>query len=299
MKFGLFIKVVVYSYNNQYKLPPPNTLLMNSTYNVVISGRSASGKTTVSNVLKEILSKDGARVDIIRQDWYYHDLPARGMSIEDRRSLELGISAAAAAKYGFDTKGEPFSYDHPAIFDFAALREDLGKVRAGEAIERPAYDFPTHAPHKEDTVGVRDNLDFLIVEGTTVNNPDVYQVPANYRIHMSTPHAICNARRLKRDVEERERTPESVEAQRIATVEPMAVRYIDPTTNRATHDSIHLVDWSQPGLPEPLERITLLTALSILHAASIYHRATHRNLPSFSLAQISSFPLVSTSRSSN
>ena len=83
-----------------------------------IAGGTGSGKTTITQKLREHFGDD---VAVIYHDNYYkahHDL-----SYEERSRL---------------------NYDHPNAFDTDRLVEDLKKLRAGQSIECPVYDYTIH-----------------------------------------------------------------------------------------------------------------------------------------------------------
>ena len=83
-----------------------------------IAGGTGSGKTTVTNKLKEYFGDD---VSIIYHDSYYkrHD----EMPFEERVKL---------------------NYDHPDAFDTGLMIQDLKKLRSGQAVHCPVYDYSIH-----------------------------------------------------------------------------------------------------------------------------------------------------------
>src|SRR5688572_30223780 len=113
---------------------------------VGIAGGSGSGKTTFA---KKILQRvraaetvrprpDGREVALLHQDSYYLDKPPAHISIH----------------------GEP-NFDHPDAFDWPLLREHLKKLRAGEAVDVPVYDYATsHRTAKVERVGPCDRVLF-------------------------------------------------------------------------------------------------------------------------------------------
>jgi uridine kinase len=172
---------------------------MAAPYLIGIAGFSGSGKTTVANALAKLLSGT-----IFSLDAYYHDYPH--LSYEERCRL---------------------NYDHPEIIDGAMIAEHLSALRQRRSIERPVYDFATHAraPHVE----IMHPADFIIVEGLfTLHWPEVRRLFGT-TVYMEATHDVCLPRRERRDVEERGRTPESIHAQYSATVQPMADQFILPT----------------------------------------------------------------------
>lgn len=172
---------------------------MADPYLIGIAGFSGSGKTTVANALANVLSGT-----IFSLDAYYHDYPH--LSYEERCRL---------------------NFDHPEILDGQMIAQHLSALRERRSIERPVYDFATHsrAPQTE----VMHPADFIIVEGLfTLHWPEVRRLFGT-KVYMEATHDVCLPRRERRDVEERGRTPESIQAQYTATVQPMADQFILPT----------------------------------------------------------------------
>jgi uridine kinase len=176
---------------------------MRTPYLIGIAGFSGSGKTTVANALARVLS-----ATIFSLDAYYHDYPH--LSYAERCRL---------------------NYDHPEMLDGVLIAEHLSALRERRSIERPIYDFSTHsrARHTE----VMHPADFIIVEGLfTLHWPEVRRLFGT-KVYMEATHDVCLPRRERRDVEERGRTSESVQAQYTATVQPMADEFIRPTRQYA------------------------------------------------------------------
>jgi uridine kinase len=65
------------------------------------------------------------------------------------------------------------------------------------------------------------------------------------RIYVDTPDDLCFERRLKRDMDERGRTAESVRRQYDATVRPASLAYVRPSAVHAdlTVDGTGALDW--------------------------------------------------------
>src|SRR6185437_10467852 len=81
-----------------------------------IAGGSGSGKTTFA---KKILERTGiAGVALLHQDSYYLPAPPPALRIH----------------------GEP-NFDHPDAFDWPLLRDQLARLKAGEQVPVPVYDY--------------------------------------------------------------------------------------------------------------------------------------------------------------
>jgi uridine kinase len=65
------------------------------------------------------------------------------------------------------------------------------------------------------------------------------------RVYVDTPDELCFERRLRRDTEERGRTPESVRRQYEATVRPSSLAFVRPSAVHAdlSVDGTGALDW--------------------------------------------------------
>ena len=181
-----------------------------------IAGCSGSGKTTLAVELASTL--DGIHFPI---DHYYRDLAHLPMAERIRQN-----------------------FDDPALIESSLLAAQLEALARGEAIERPLYDFTTYTriASRSETVQARR---FVIVEGLfTLVYPQLlplYQL----RVYVDTPDTVCFERRLRRDIHERGRTPESVLERYAATVRPAAEACIRPSAKHADLivDGAGALDW--------------------------------------------------------
>ena len=127
---------------------------------------------------------------------------------------------------------ERWNFDTPEAFDWDLFVADLRALRAGEAIQRPIYDFTTHTRRPEsEPVEPRP---FLIIEGLLVlHHPDVRTLlDTTVFLEVDGPTAVD--RRVARDLRERGRDPDSVRSQYAGNVQPMFERYVRPTARWAT-----------------------------------------------------------------
>ncbi|MGO9323909.1 MAG: uridine kinase [Terracidiphilus sp.] len=208
------------------RLPFPPTVL-------AIAGCSGSGKTTLADELARTLG--GLRFHL---DDYYLDLG----------NLPL---AERVAK----------NFDDPALIEVPLLARDVAALARGEGIDRPIYDFATYTrvPGRSQHVTAGP---FLIVEGIFA----LYyrELLPNYhlRVYVDAPDALCFERRLKRDVEERGRTPELVREQYDRTVRPTCVAYVRPSAAHAdlVVDGTGALDWKVERVMTELRKRGLLAA---------------------------------------
>lgn len=167
-----------------------------------ISGGTGSGKTTVANRILESVS--ASEVVFIQQDSYYRNL----------KDLPLDYRQVA-------------NFDHPDALDNDLLVNHVRKLRAGEVIELPLYDFRTNMRLNE-TRRVEPKP-IVIVEGILIFVDPRLLEQMDIKVFVDTPDDIRFIRRLRRDVAERGRTVESVIEQYLATVRPMHMQFVEPS----------------------------------------------------------------------
>lgn len=167
-----------------------------------IAGGTGAGKTTIARKLCEPLSP--GKVAVIEHDAYYRDRP--DLRQEERARL---------------------NYDHPDALDNDLFVEHLKAIRAGEAIEKPVYDFVTHRRITE-TVRVLPHP-VVIVEGILIFAERRLRDLMDIKIFVDTPPDIRVLRRIKRDIRERGRDFDSVRRQYYDTVRPMHLEFVEPT----------------------------------------------------------------------
>ena len=170
-----------------------------------IAGGTGSGKTTITRRLTE---RFGGDVSVIHHDNYYkahHDLP-----YEERALL---------------------NYDHPDAFDTDLLIEDLRRLRAGETVYCPVYDYSIH-DRTEKTLEIRPTK-VIIVEGILIYENRELCDQMDIKIYVDTDADVRILRRILRDVKERGRSLESVINQYLSTVEPMHEQFVEPSKRRA------------------------------------------------------------------
>jgi uridine kinase len=171
-----------------------------------ICGGTGSGKTTVANRILE--SVRASEVVFIQQDSYYRNL----------KDLPLDYNQVA-------------NFDHPDALDNDLLANHVRKLKAGEPIELPIYDFKTHTRLNE-TRAV-DPKPIVIVEGILIfAEPKLLEL-MDIKVFVDTPDDIRFIRRLRRDIAERGRTVDSVIEQYIATVRPMHMQFVEPSRRYA------------------------------------------------------------------
>jgi len=167
-----------------------------------IAGPSGSGKTTLAKKLKNHLKASNCL--IISMDNYYKDLGH--LSKKEK---------------------EKYNYDHPSAIDFEELNKDLKLLKEIGTIEMPIYDFKIHERLKK-RVKVKAKK-IIIIEGILLYVNKELNNLIDFKIFLDIPLDICLLRRIKRDVNERNRTFESVYTQYLDTVRPMYFKFVEKT----------------------------------------------------------------------
>jgi uridine kinase len=171
-----------------------------------IAGGSGSGKTTIAN---EILDRVGAkRIAFFPHDAYYKDLS------------HLPIS-----------KRTKVNFDHPDALDTKLLVQHIKKIKTGNTIEFPVYDFKTHTrTRKTIPVGYQP---IIIVEGILIFVEPELRDLFDVKIYVDTDPDVRFIRRLQRDISERGRTLSSVIDQYQKFVRPMHLEFVEPSKRYA------------------------------------------------------------------
>ena len=172
---------------------------------VGIAGGSASGKTTIVNNIKELFKND---IELISHDNYY--LSNDDKTMEERVKL---------------------NYDHPSSFDTDKMIEDVKKLKAGEVIYRPVYDYTQHT-RAEEVVEVHPKK-VIILEGILILEDPRRRNLMDIKVFVDTDADERLMRRILRDTQERGRTVESVLNQYVTTVKPMHEQFVEPSKKYA------------------------------------------------------------------
>lgn len=171
-----------------------------------ICGGTGSGKTTVANrILESVCARE---VAFIQQDSYYRNL----------KDLPLDYRQAA-------------NFDHPDALDNDLLVNHVRKLKAGDSVELPIYDFKSHTRLNE--TFLIEPKPIVIVEGILIFSEARLLEQMDIKVFVDTPDDIRFIRRLKRDVAERGRTVDSVIEQYLATVRPMHMQFVEPSKRYA------------------------------------------------------------------
>ncbi|WP_029686638.1 uridine kinase [Tatumella saanichensis] len=177
---------------------------------VGIAGASASGKSLIASTLyREIRDQVGdEHIGVIPEDSYYRD--------QSHLTMEERIKT---------------NYDHPNAMDHDLLLSHLQAIKAGHAIDLPLYSYSEHTRMKETRKLPPKKV--IILEGILLLTDARLRNELNFSIFVDTPLDICLMRRMKRDVNERGRSMDSVMTQYQKTVRPMFLQFIEPSKQYA------------------------------------------------------------------
>ena len=166
-----------------------------------IAGGTGSGKTTL---MKNLINKYGENITVLSHDNYYkrHD----DMTYEERCLL---------------------NYDEPAALETDLMAKHLDQLRQGNAINCPVYDFTVHN-RSDETIRIEPRK-VIIVEGILIFENQPLRDLMDIKIFVDTDADVRLCRRIKRDVNKRGRTLESVLLQYQQTVKPMHEKHVEPS----------------------------------------------------------------------
>ncbi|XP_038704907.1 uridine kinase-like protein 5 isoform X2 [Tripterygium wilfordii] len=171
-----------------------------------VAGGTASGKTTVCKMI--ISQLHDQRVVLVHQDSFY-------------RSLSDGVLKKV---------GE-YNFDHPDAFDTELMLLCMEKLKHGQAITIPNYDFKTH---KSLEIGRKVNpSDVIILEGILILHDPRVRDLMNMKIFVDEDSDVRLARRIKRDTVERGRNIQNVLDQYGRFVKPSFDEFILPSKKYA------------------------------------------------------------------
>ena len=173
-----------------------------------IAGGTGSGKSTFTNRLRD---RFGDNITVIYHDNYYkrHD----DIPFEERKKL---------------------NYYHPDALETDLLIEHIKRLRNGESIECPVYDYTVH--NRSDKTVRIDPRKIILIEGILLLADPRLRSLLDIKIYVEADADERILRRILRDVKERGRDIDNIVEQYITTVKPMHYLYVEPT--RATADIV-------------------------------------------------------------
>lgn len=178
---------------------------MNDIMAIGIAGGTGSGKTTITRLLSERFGKD---VSVIYYDNYYkaHD----DLTYDERAKI---------------------NYDCPDAFDTELFLEDVAKLKRGEDVLCPVYDYTVH--NRSNQTLIIKSAPVILLEGILLLSDERIRNLLDIKIFVDTDADVRILRRIMRDVKERKRSLESVVEQYLTTVKPMHEMYVEPSKRYA------------------------------------------------------------------
>ena len=166
-----------------------------------IAGGSGSGKSTFAGRLKERFPDE---IALVSSDNYYlaHD----SLPLSERRKL---------------------NYDAPSAFEFDLMVEQIKSLKRGNPVKCPVYDFTVH--NRSPQTVLIEPSPVVIIDGILIfSHPELREL-LDIRVFVETDADERILRRIRRDVQERGRTIDSVIEQYLSTVKPMHNTYVEPS----------------------------------------------------------------------
>jgi uridine kinase len=171
-----------------------------NTLCIGVAGGTGSGKTTVAG---EIVRRVGRRrIVTVNQDRYYHDLTPLD---EDERIHH--------------------NFDHPSAIEESLLVEHVRLLKSGRSAPLPVYDFTRHV--RTAATEVAEPQPVILIEGILILAIPALRELLDVKIFVDTDADLRFIRRLRRDMDERGRSMESVIEQYLATVRPMHLEFVE------------------------------------------------------------------------
>lgn len=170
-----------------------------------IAGGTASGKSTIASAILESVGAEN--IAHLLHDSYYKN---------------------RTADYFPKVEGhDALNFDHPDALETSLMVEHLRQLQQWQSVDIPIYNF-LEDRRLEETRHI-DPRPVIIVEGILVLADPALREMFDIKIFVDTPADMRLIRRLRRDLQERGRTTESVIEQYLNTVRPMHMAFVDPS----------------------------------------------------------------------
>ncbi len=171
---------------------------------LMVTGPSASGKTTTSNLLAEFLAADGYNCTVVSLDDYYFDT-----EITKRKQIEMGLVEEGSNDFDFETI---------EAIDVEYFKKQMKEYTSGKSIRLPKFDFTVGKRKDSNRIIESTKKDMIILEGIHAFHPilteglkfdtsiriyispnDSYYSVSNGKEYSIEPHQIRFMRRAIRD----------------------------------------------------------------------------------------------------
>jgi len=205
---------------------------------VGVAGGTGSGKTTVA---RKIVEAGAGDVSILEFDTYYRDRP--DLTYDERCQL---------------------NFDHPESLETSLMLQHIRALKRGELVETPTYDFKTH--RRGEITRRVEASPILVVEGILLFVDKEVRDQCDLKLFVDTDADIRVLRRVRRDMEKRGRTFESVRQQYYDTVRPMHLQFVEPSKR-----------WADVIIPEGGKNMVALDLILTKIRSEVRSRKTLEN----------------------
>ena len=171
-----------------------------------VAGGSGSGKSTVARNVAAALGD--ASVAFLDMDAYYSD--HSHLPLDERRKV---------------------NWDHPNAFDWDLLVDQLTRLASGDAIDKPVYDFVTHA-RSDQTLRIPPS-DVVVIDGILLFVDARVRDLCDVKVFVDADADVRLIRRIRRDMAKRGRPLPEILEQYLSTVQPMHLEFVEPSKRYA------------------------------------------------------------------
>lgn len=172
---------------------------------IAIVGGSGSGKTWLA---QRLLTEFGGQAGRVSLDDFYRDLsplpPARRNKV---------------------------NFDDPEAIDWALFKQTISRLRDGESVLLPEYDYSTHTRRAQTMLWSPRPL--VLLDGLWLLRDADLREQYSLSVFVDCPESLRLARRIERDQRERGRSAASIRAQFHRHVAPMHELYVAPQIQNA------------------------------------------------------------------
>jgi uridine kinase len=171
-----------------------------------VAGGTASGKTTVSKKILDVIGSD--HLAYVEHDAYYRDLSH--LPLVERKE---------------------FNFDHPDSLENELLITHLEELLQGQPVQIPVYDFTQYI--RTDQLRLVESRPVIMVEGILIFVDKSLRDMMDIKVYVDAAADLRFIRRLQRDVAERGRSVDHVIEQYLETVRPMHLEFVEPSKRYA------------------------------------------------------------------
>ncbi|XP_047319366.1 uridine kinase-like protein 3 [Impatiens glandulifera] len=179
----------------------------NQPFVIGVAGGAAAGKTTVCDMIIDQLHDQ--RVVLVNQDSFYYCLTPEEL-----------------------TRVQDYNFDHPDAFDTQQLLSAMEKLKSGQSVDIPRYDFTSYKHNISPARRVNPS-DVIILEGILIFHDPRVRNLMNMKIFVDTDPDVRLSRRIRRDTSEKARDVNTVLDQYSKFVKPAFDDFILPTKKYA------------------------------------------------------------------